>query len=288
MDVADLIKDISIETLQDTPVYDRLKKDIESVRKYQEAVSVLANNPDESQLNILRIGTVLSFSVIGKILQGKNPKEFSTEDWKDIADKVTDYGIKMDGQRYTEFVFNLFALYIDFSVDIHKETISGVKANEIKGLAADIRANTDKLENGIITEPNYVDDCLWISFEAMIKLLAAYKTRGLCEEYAEFIQAVADISVQYGRYRLYQHELGIINGFLEEQKVLDEELEKKYVAYLGELQDESNEFNNLIDNAFSDNFEALLKGSVELASRSGVEEERILDSESKIDSYFLD
>lgn len=288
MDVADLIKNISIETLQGTSIYDGLKEDLESVRKYQEAVCVLANNPDELQLNILRIGTILSFSVIGKILQGKNPKEFSSEDWKDIADNVADYGIKMDGQRYTEFVFNLFALYIDYSVDIHKETISDASVGEIKGLATDIRTNTDKLENGIITEPNYVDDCLWISFEAMIKLLAAYKTRGLCKEYAGFIQAVADISVQYGRYKLYQQELGIINGFLDGQKILDEELEKKYAIYLNELQDESAEFNNLIDSAFTPDFEMMLKGSVGLARKVGVDEERILASASQIDAYFLD
>ena len=95
MDVADLIKNISIETLQGTSIYDRLKEDLESIRKYQEAVCVLVNNPDESNLNILRIGTILSFSIIGKIIQGKNPSEFSKEDWKDVADNVADYGIWM-------------------------------------------------------------------------------------------------------------------------------------------------------------------------------------------------
>ncbi len=288
MEVGDLIKNISIETLQGTSIYDGLKVDLESIRKYQEAVCVLANNPDESQLNTLRIGTILSFSVISKILQGKNPKEFSNEDWKDIADNVADYGIKMDGQKYTEFVFNLFALYIDYSVDLHKETISDSSVAEIKGLAAEIRSNTDKLENGTVTEPNYVDDCLWISFEAMIKLLAAYKTRGLCKEYAGFIQAVADISVQYGRYKLYQQELGIINGFLDGQKILDEELEKKYAIYMSELQDEIAEFNNLLDSAFTLDFDMMLKGSVDLARKAGVDEERILASESQIDAYFLD
>ncbi len=287
MDTIDLLKNISIDSLQGTPVYDELKKDFDSVLKYQEAVCILVNNPDESQINVLRIGTVLSFSVIGKILQGKNPKDFSKEDWKDVADNVADYGIKMDGQRYTEFVFNLFALYIDYSVDIHKETISEKTATEIKGLAYDLRANTDKLENGKVTEPNYVDDCLWISFEAMIKLLAAYKTRGLCEEYAGFIQAVADISVQYGRYKLYQRELSLINSYLEAQERLDEQIEIEYNQYIDALQIERDEFNMLIEHAFSDDFEGLLKKSVELAQKSGVDKDKILDSSESIDSFFL-
>lgn len=288
MDTVNLIKDMTIDALQGTPIYDALKRDMESIQKYQEAVCVLVNTSDESQLNILRIGTILSFSVIGKILQGKNPKEFSGEDWKDIADNVADYGIKMDGQRYTEFVFNLFALYIDFSVDIHKETISETSAAEIKGLAADIRVNTDSLENGIIMEPNYVDNCLWISFEAMIKLMAAYKTRGLCEEYAGFIQAIADISVQYGRYKLYQRELSLVNGYLEAHKELDKQLDFQYSLYVEDLRKESEEFNRLIEHAFSEDFESMLKGSIELARMSGVEETQILDSKSKLDSFFLD
>ena len=287
MDVADLIKNISIETLQGTSIYDRLKEDLESIRKYQEAVCVLVNNPDESNLNILRIGTILSFSIIGKIIQGKNPREFSKEDWKDVADNVADYGIKMDGQRYTELVFTLFALYIDYSVDLHKETISDSSASEIKGLAAEIRTITDKLENGTVTEPNYVDDCLWISFEAMIKLLAAYKTQGLCKEYAGFIQAVADISVQYGRYRLYQHELYLLNGYLDSQKNLDEKLEFKYNKYIEDLEVESEMFDRLIKNAFSEDFDEMFKNSVVLAQRSGVSQEEILDSIDKIDAFFL-
>lgn len=287
MDTIDLLKKISIDSLQGTPVYDELKKDFDSVLKYQEAVCILVNNPDESQINVLRIGTVLSFSVIGKILQGKNPKDFSKEDWKDVADNIADYGIKMDGQRYTEFVFNLFALYIDYSVDIPKETISEKSAAEIKRLAADLRANTDKLETGKVTEPNYVDDCLWISFEAMIKLLSAYKTRGLCEEYAGFIQAVADISVQYGRYKLYQRELSLINSYLEGQERLDEQLKTEYNQYIDALQTERDEFNMLIEHAFSDDFEGLLKNSVELAQKTGVDKDKILDSSESIDSFFL-
>ena len=194
----------------------------------------------------------------------------------------------MDGQNYTEFVFNLFAVYIDISVDLNRLSISEETATEIKGLASDIRELADKLDNSEISEPNYVDDCLWISFEAMIKLLAAYMSHGFGEEFSSFIQAVADLSVQYGRYRLYQQELELINGYLEGQKVLDEELEEKYKNYLDGLQAESNEFNRLIENAFSNDFDEMLRNSVSLAKKTGVEEEKILDSKEKIDSFFLD
>ena len=287
MEVVDLIKDIAVDTFKETSIYDGLKRDFESVQRYQESLQILTNTPEERGVNILRIGTILSFSVIGKILKGKRPKEFSAEDWRDVADNVAEYGVKMDGQKYTVFVFELLARYIDFSVEINKEVISEQSASEIKGLAADIRYKTQDLESGKITEPAYVDDCLWISFEAVIKLLAAYRTKGLCKEYAEFIQAVADISVQYGRFKLYQKELALINGYLEGQKQLDEQLAVEYQEYLQELKAESDQFNMLIEHAFCDDFDKLLRNSVELALNTGVDKEMILDSTEKIDSFFL-
>ncbi len=288
MQIPDQIKDMAIDIFRKMPIYDELKKDFEEVRKYQEALCVLANDAEDTKLNIVRVGTILSFSIIGKIIHGKYPKDFSANDWRDIADNVHDYGIMMEGNRYTEFVFNLLAVYIDFSVDINEESVSGQAASEIRGLAEDIRVATYKLDRGLISEPDYVDDCLWICLEAMIKLIAAYKTVGLCREYADFIRAVADISVQYGRFKLYQKELSLVDEYLERQKVLDEEQERKLQQYLDELKAEQDEFNDLIDHAFSDDFENMLKNSVSLARKAGVDESRILSSTAKIDSYFTD
>ena len=90
----------------------------------------------------------------------------------------------MDPQKYTEDVFELFAVYIDVSVDINKKYVNGDNAKEIKGIAEEIRVLTKRLENGEIREAeDYVDRCLWSSFEAMIKLQAAYKTKGAGSEY---------------------------------------------------------------------------------------------------------
>lgn len=288
MQISDVVNDMAIDYLSEMPIYDRVKNDLESIYKYQEAIYVLANDAEHTDTNTLRVGTILAFSIIGKIIQGKDPHDFSPEDWRDIADNVADYGVFMDGQKYTEFVFNLFAAYIVFSVDINKESITEISAAEIKGLSTEIKTLTSRLDNGEINEPDYVDRCLWVSFEAMIKLLAAYKTRALCPEYAGLIQAVADFSVQYGRYKMYERELDLLDGYLEGQKVLDKELEEKYNSYLVILQAESDEFNNLIEHAFSDNFEEMLKNSVSLAQKAGVDKEKILDSAQKIDSFFMD
>ena len=288
MALSDHIMDIAIETLKESPAIESLQNDIKSVRKYQEALYVYAGNPDEAGLNTLKIGTMLAFSIIGKVVQGKDPKNFEKDDWKDILDNVADYGILINPQRYTESVFELFAAYIDFSVKINEKSIGKTSAKEIRSVADEIRGLTKKLESGEIREADYVDRCMWSSFEAMIKLLAAYATSGMGSEYAQFIRAVADFSVQYGRLALYKKELDLLNEYLEEQEKLDEDLNAKYNEYLEELQAETDIFDSLIANAFSDDFEQRLKSSVDLARRAGVSEDKILDTEEKIDSFFME
>lgn len=288
MSLNERMMDIAIDTLKDTPPIESLKKDIESIYKYQEALYVYASNPDEKGLNTLRIGTVLAYSVIGKMVQGKDPHEFGMYDWKDILDNVADYGVMMDPQRHTEFVFELFATYIDLSVEINQESVKGEAATEIKAIAGEIRKLTKRLEEGEIKEADYVDRCLWSSFEAMIKLLAAYKTKGICSEYALFIRAVADFSVQYGRLTLYKKELALLDEYLEGQAKLDEELDAKYKAYLKDMQAEKDVFDDLLANAFGEDFEQRLKNSVSLAKEAGVSEDKILDTKDKIDSFFMD
>ncbi len=280
--------DIAIKTLKDNPAIISLKDDVDTVYKYQKALYVYASNPDEAGLNTLRAGSSLAFAIIGKMISGKDPEEFTKDDWKDILDITADHGVLMDPQKYTEDVFELFAVYIDVSVDINEKYVNGDYAREIKGIAKEIRALTKRLEDGEIREADYVDRCLWSSFEAMIKLLAAYATKGVGSEYAEFLRAVADFSVQYGRLALYQRELELLNGYLEGQARLDEELNAQYKAYKKALQNQTDVFNDLIANAFNESFEQRLKNSVSLARKSGVSEEKILDSQEKIDSFFMD
>lgn len=287
MNIAELTKRIALKELRDIPVIEEIKVDLESLYKYQEALCVLLSDRENADLNILRIGTILVYSVIGKILHGKEPKDFDNDDWRDILDNVADYGVILDHRRHTELIFELFAVYIDYSVDINKVSIKGACAKEIKAIASEIRNMTKMLEENRISEPDYVDRCLWLSFEAMIKLLAAYKTKKVCPEYALFIQAVADFSIQYGRLTLYKKELELINSYLEAQEKLNNELGEKYRNYLTDLQNESDLFNDLLDNAFCDDFDQRLRNSVTLARKAGVSEEKILDTQEKIDNFFM-
>jgi hypothetical protein len=287
MEAEGLIKNLAIDYFEKTPIYFEIKKYLELVGQTQEAMYIVASSKEDGVLSMLKVGTILSLSITGKMFSGgKKPKEFDTDDWSEIAQKVMEYGIIMDGQKYTEFVFELYARYIEISVNLNKAALSDTAQQEIKGLAEDLRKHARAFERGELTEPDYVDGCLWISFEAMIKLLASYGSKYIPEKYRVIIPATADFAVQYARLKLYSKELEIIEGYLQNQSVLDGDLQNKYNLYIEELDAEANRFSNIIDNAFSPEFEELLCSSVRLGINAGVSEDKLLSSIDEVDAFF--
>ena len=278
-------KNMGIDLIEKTPAYEALQNSIRELEKYQSALCALHENADGSITQILRIGTILIRSVAARIICGKNPKDFSTEDWKSIADTVIDEGILMEGDKYSCLVFNMYAGYIDVSLMINSR-IDKAGAASIKALSEELRSMGKMFEAGKISESDYVDKCMWISFEAMIKLLAVYTTNGLSEEYVLFIRSASDYAVQYARAKMYARENALLEEYIDNQHKLDDELKIKYDNYLADLQEEAEKFNTLIENAFSADFRHMLMSSVELAKGAGVKNTEILDSISKIDEYF--
>lgn len=284
------IKTITLGYLLTTPLGENLVKLKSLYEKVQENIYAMAENDDPDKLKQLKMGTILTFAVIGKVIEGKDPKKFSKEDWKDIAEAVSEYAIKMDGRDYSAFVFSLYSRYIDGSANF----LEGLNADEnhveeIRALAFDLQDKTDKLQNDEISETAYIEDCMWISLEAMIKLLSAWLgtiMKGL-PEYYELLHATAMFAFEYGRLKLWSKEQELLEEYIEKQYILDEELQAKLDAFNAELAEEAGIFNNLVDRAFDPDFREALMGSVELARAAGVEEDEILSSVEEIDEFFM-
>ena len=236
----------------------------------------------------IKVVTILTFSILRKIASGKKTSELNKDDWKDIAADVSQYAVLADDQQYSVFIFNLYESYIRHSVQQIEGIISEETAEVINALADELHGKADALSAGYISEVTYIEDCLWISLEAMIKLLACTAYLRGDQQIADFAQALASYAFEYGRMMLYSRELEIVNQFIESQYQLDAELEQKYEAYLKDLQKESQQFYMLVDNAFAPNFRDAFLHSVLLAKAVGVKEEEILVSTEDIDSFFLD
>jgi len=276
----------AIEALLASPAGEKLKQIMNTVCSVQRNLSALANSEDSAQLNLLKIGTVFQIFLVDTLASGKSPKELTKDDWLNIAKKVSQYAILEEDQRYSAFVFTLYANYIDISA----ESIRGIAPKEsvesIKALASSIQENGERLQSNQISESDYVESCLWLSLEAMIKLLSSSLTPIIGAEYAQLVQAVSQLAFEYGRYVLYAKEQAILEAYIQNQHILDERLQAQYESFLAEIQKNAGQFQSLLDNAFSPDLPNLLMRSAELARAAGVPEDEILKSVDDVDAFF--
>ena len=283
-----MLKELALEQLMKSPVGDKLQQAMQIFQTVQKHYVALADKQDEMGMTGIKATTILTFAILKKIADGKKPSELDEQDWKEIAAAVSQYAVLNDDQHYSVFIFSLYERYIRNSVMQIEEIISEKTAVVLNGLADELHNKAEVLSAGYISEVTYIDDCLWISLEAMIKLLACTATLYGDQRVTDFTQALASYAFEYGRLMLYSRELEIVNQFIESQYQLDAELEQEYAAYLEDLQKESAQFYMLIDNAFAPNFRDAFLHSVLLARAAGVKEEEILSSTEDIDSFFLD
>ena len=283
-----MLKDLALDQLMKSPVGEKLQQAMQIFQTVQNHYVALVEKQDEMGMTGIKATTILTFAILKKIADGKKPSELDAQDWKDIAAAVSKYAVLNDDQQYSVFIFSLYERYIRCSVTQIEENISEKTANCIYSLADELNGKAAALSAGYISEVAYIEDCLWICLEAMIKLLACTATLYGDERVTEFTQALASYAFEYGRLMLYNRELEIVNQFIESQYQLDADLEKKYAAYLEDLQKESEKFCALIDNAFAPDFREAFLHSVRLAKAVGVKEEEILSTADDIDFFFLD
>ena len=286
--VIDIIRDIAIDELMQSPAGEWLEKAVEKVSDVQRVVLALSEKEEDEKLTLLKIGTVFQIFLVDTLASGKKVKDLKDADWKSIADKVAQYAVLTDEQSYTEFVFKLYADYIDLSAKaLHAGKIQREKVDEVKALADEIRKNAERLHSGELSETDYVERCLWTSLEAMIKCLSMSLTSLIGPEFAQLAQATSQLAFEYGRYVLYAREQAILQAYIDNQYILDDQLQKEYAAYLEDVEKHAERFGSLVENAFSlDLHEALLE-SAELARAAGVKEEELLTSIEDIDDYFF-
>ena len=295
----DSLPDILLREFLSSPSGEKIQQIMETIATVQRRLVEVVENEDQRQLDLLKIGTVFQIFLFDVLATGKKPQELTNEDWKGIAEKVYQYGVLADGQTYSEFVFSIYANYIELSVEVFglridedQRKIEENRLQAIKAIAKEIRLNTSRLDSGDITEVDYVENCLWLSLEAMVKLLSSWLAGIIipkdCAEFLRLAESVSDLAFEYGRYMLYAKEQAILNAYIQNQYVLDEQLQCQYEAYIAELNENAVRFQGLIDDAFSPNIRDSLMSSAALARAAGVKEDEILTSIEDVDAFFLD
>ena len=278
----------ALEQLLKAPAGEKLQQALQLILAMQEHLVALSSKEEAPSLTGTKVATVLTLAVWKKIANGKSLSSFDAEDWKELGHTVSEYAILSDDEQYSIFIFQLYEKYIRASAEMIARFASPETVEAIMNLADELHNKEMLVRNGQISEVAYTEDCLWISLEAMIKLIASAASMFCGQQATEFTQALASCAFEYGRLMLYRKEQALVAQFIESQYRLDEELEKQYAEYQSELEAQSTQFYALIDHAFAPDFRTAFLHSILLAEAAGVKESKILSSAEDIDSFFLD
>lgn len=281
------LANLAIEELMQSKWGDKLKQAIALFESAQEHLYALADKKDEAEMTQVKAATVLVVSVLTKVSKGKSPTQFTADDWKSVVSDVSEYAILQDDQKYSEFVFFMYEKYIRFYGQQISIYASDEAVNSILSLADELKKKAKALNDGELSEVAYIEDCMWISLEAIVKLLASTAMRLGDSEYTRFAEALAMFAFEYGRLRLFRKEQELLDMYLVSQYALDKQLQDKYEAYIAELKKQSEQFMCLIDNAFAPDFRDAFLNSILLAQSVGVSNEEILSTDEDIDDFFL-
>lgn len=224
-------------------------------------------------------GTTFLLSVVAKRREGKKLKDFSSDDWIDIGGDAG-FGFVRGGVRG----FSIYSL-TNFTAT------SAAVASAIVTAAFGIAEQANKLRRGEIDELAFIENAELVSLEAAVSALSSFAGQALIP--IPILGAVIGNTIGTVMYKavsssLSQREAELIAGYLEEQRALDELLDAKYQDLINKLDESMFNYVGLIERAFSPDIELALIGSVELALHLGVASEEVLDSEARIQSYFLD
>ena len=284
----DMLQEMAIEELLNSQAGEKIQQAIKTIAAVQKNLFALAESEDSAGLNLLKIGTVFQIFLIDTLASKKDPEKMGSDEWRTIAQNVSEYAVLEEGQCYSEFVFGLYADYIDLSAKSISKVISKETYASIKSISTEIRCKTAQLRNEEIPETVYVEDCLWLSLEAMIKLLSSSLTTLIGKEYSQLAQAVSQLAFEYGRYVLYAKEQAILSAYIENQYVLDDQLQEQYDAFCSDVKEQADRFKKLVDDAFSPDIHNALMQSAALACAAGVKEEELLTSVEDVDAFFMD
>ena len=280
-------RDLTIEALIETPLGTGLEKAFGCFESIQETVFRLVEKDDPESYTRLKVGTILTWAVLNKLAGGKKPKDLTQQDWEDVAGAVSKYAVMMEDEEYTIFTFRVYGKYITAVASEIEELGRSDRAEAIGALAEELETKTEQFKEGLVTEPAYVEECLWICLEASMKIVCAYLAivdkRGI----TDFAEAGLLFALQYSRLKMYRQAQALLEKYLRCQRRLDGKLERQFVAFQEELTTQADQFNVLIQEAFSTDFRTSLRGSADLARAAGVKEADILETIEDVDAFFM-
>lgn len=224
-------------------------------------------------------GTAFVGAIIRKRQSGKQIRDFTEDDWKEIIGE-TGAGTLKGGIRGISI----------YALTNYTATPAAV-ASSLCTAAFGIAEQAHLFRTGAISNDEFVMNSEVLCLDCSVSALSSFIGQAVIPIPvlgAVIGNTVGTMLYQIAKDNLSKKEQQIINGYLRELERLDAQLEKKYRNYIDELNMAMKKYYGLLQRAFSPDYEEAFDGSVALAKYVGVPSREILKNKNEIDHYFLD
>lgn len=249
---------------------------------------------------VIEGSTAFITCIIRKIKSGKGIKDFTSEDWEEIA-KEAGVGTVKGGVRgasiYTVTSAVMSKAPNFYDAGICKEALTAYNktasttANAVVTASFGFAEQVHKFRKNEITELELLENSQIVCLDASVSALSSLIGQIVIPVPvlgAVIGNAVGTMMYKIAKDNFSKKEQAIMKQYYDELIELNNKLDKQYQQFVLVLSDSFEEFLSILEKTFSPDINVALDGSIELAKACGVDENEILDTKEKAFAYFLD
>lgn len=228
---------------------------------------------------VLEGGVTFGSEIVKKKKQGKKLKDFDADDWKNIS-KVTSGGFGKGAVRGVSI----------YMLSNYTATPAAV-ANSLVTVSFGVAEQTYLFRKGKLNQLEFIENSEMLCVDAAVSALSSIAGQVLIPVPilgAIIGNTVGSIMLQIAKNHLSSKEEKLIEEYLKSIYELDNKLQEQYQSFIDELNKDLLLYMSILNRAFAPDIRIAFKGSIDLAKQAGVPQDEILDTQEKIESYFLD
>ena len=223
-------------------------------------------------------GAALVMAIVQKVRGGTNLRDFTSDDWTDVAGTAGHGFVKGGVRGVTIYSLTNFT------------ATSAAVASSVVTSAFGIAQQASKLRRGEMTEREFIENAELVCLDAAVSALSSLVGQAFIPVPvlgAVIGNTVGSVMYQATRASLSRKETELIEHYLSAQRDLDDELGAEYDHLIEMLNVSMSDYLEVLERAFSPDVVVAALGSVELAMKMGVDEAEVLDTEEKALNFFL-
>ncbi len=248
--------------------------------------------------SVIEGSTTLIMSVQEKKKSGKNIKDFSSDDWTEILQKSGIGTLKGSIRGSSTYILtNVFNSSFSMTKVEDVEKVEAVNSANAAAVSALVTASfgvaemAHQFRNGEITEKEFIENSETLCLETVVSALSSYI--GQIAIPVPVLGSVIGSALGSTLYKiatdgLSSQEKELIDKYVAEIDELNQTLEEQYLELVKPFREGYEKFLEIIEDLYSVDIKESFEASIALAQFVGVNQEEILDTREKIDSYFLD